>query len=222
MAKIVWGATGEKKYETGVDRGVLYLFGASNAYEPGVPWNGLSSVSETPEGAEPTDLYADNTKYATLISAETFKGTIEAYTYPEEFAKCDGSAAISEGIYVGQQNRQKFALSYRTGVGSDTSSDITANYKLHIVYGCTCSVSERTYETVNDSPDAITFSWEYSSVPVNVTGYKPTSIITIDSAKVGQAKMALIEDKLYGTEEGEPTLLLPDEILSLIATVEGP
>lgn len=217
MARLQWGATGEKKYETGVDRGVLFVAGDDGTYNPGVAWNGLSSVSETPEGAEPTDLYADNIKYATLMSAETFKGTVEAYAYPEEFAQCDGSSMIAEGVYIGQQNRKKFAFSYRTGVGSDTNSDIETTYKIHIVYGCTCSVSERTYETVNDSPDAITLSWEYSSVPVNVTGHKATSVITIDSAKVGAANMKLIEDKLYGTESEEPTLLLPDEILELIA-----
>lgn len=215
MSKLQWDKVGEHFYETGVDHGVLYPMGAnSQTYEKGVAWNGLTAVTESPEGAELTPLYADNIKYLNLVSAEDFKATIEAYTYPDEFEVCDGSASLAAGIKIGQQARKPFAFSYRTKVGNDLNPEL--GYKIHIVYGATASPSERAYETVNDSPDAITFSWEISTIPVEVTGFKPTAHIEIDSTKVDASKLALIEAKLYGSETEEPTLLMPDEIVALI------
>ena len=197
-----WDQTGEKKYENGISKGVLYKKDATSGKWIGVPWNGLTSVTESPEGAEKTDLYADNIKYASMRSAETFGGTIEAYTYPEEFETCDGSASFGGGkITVGQQVREPFRLCYRTEQGNDEDGS-KFGYKLHLVYGCTCSPSEKAYETVNDSPDAITFSWEFDTTPVDVTGYKQTSLIIIDSTKftttAEQAILAEIEEILYG------------------------
>lgn len=222
---LVWDDTGKKIYENGVSRGVLYVKNSDGTYKDGVAWNGLTAVTESPDGAEPTDLYADNIKYASMLSAETFGATIEAYTYPDEFAECDGSASIATGVYVGQQPRTPFAFCYRTEVGSDSYAAGAENhYKIHIVYGATASPSEKNYETINDSPDAITFSWEVNTTPVNVTDKKPTANVVIDCAKLTDAQRKLIEDTLYGTDAGEggtpaataPTLLLPDEIVSLL------
>ena len=218
MSKIVWDAVGEHIFETGVRNGVLYLKDAQGAYSTGVAWNGLTSVSESPEGAEPTDLYADDIKYLTLMSAENFKATIEAYTYPDEFAECDGSATIADGVTIGQQSRKPFGLCYRTAIGNDTDGN-EHGYKLHIVYGCQASPSEKQYSTINDSPEAITFSWEVSTTPVNVNGKKPTATLIIDSTKADKTKLTALEDILYGSESVEPRLPLPDEIATLMTTV---
>ena len=218
MAKIVWDAIGDHTFETGVRNGVLYLKDAQGAYNNGVAWNGLTSVSESPEGAEPTDLYADDIKYLTLMSAENFKATIEAYTYPVEFEECDGSATIAKGVVIGQQSRKPFGLCYRTAIGNDTDGN-EHGYKLHIVYGCQASPSEKQYSTINDSPEAITFSWEVSTTPVNVTGKKPAATLIIDSTKADKSKLTALEAILYGSEEKEPRLPLPDEIATLMTTV---
>ena len=218
MSKIVWDAIGDHTFETGVRNGVLYLKDAQGAYNTGVAWNGLTSVSESPEGAEPTDLYADDTKYLTLMSAENFKATIEAYTYPVEFEECDGSATIAKGVVIGQQSRKPFGLCYRTAIGNDTDGN-EHGYKLHIVYGCQASPSEKQYSTINDSPEAITFSWEVNTTPVNVNGKKPTATLIIDSTKADKAKLTALEAILYGSESTEPRLPLPDEIATLMTTV---
>ena len=218
MSKIVWDAIGEHTFETGVRNGVLYLKDAEGAYNTGVAWNGLTSVSESPEGAEATDLYADDIKYLTLMSAENFKATIEAYTYPVEFEECDGSATIANGVVIGQQSRKPFGLCYRTAIGNDTDGN-EHGYKLHIVYGCQASPSEKQYSTINDSPEAITFSWEVNTTPVNVNGKKPTATLIIDSTKADKAKLTALEAILYGSEEQEPRLPLPDEIATLMTTV---
>lgn len=215
MSKIVWDAVGEHIFETGVRNGVLYLKDAQGAYSTGVAWNGLTSVSESPEGAEPTDLYADDIKYLTLMSAENFKATIEAYTYPPEFEECDGSASIANGVVIGQQARKPFGLCYRTSIGNDTDGN-EHGYKLHIVYGCLASPSEKQYSTINDSPEAITFSWEVSTTPVNVAGKKATATLIIDSTKADKAKLTALEGILYGSETEEPRLPLPDEIATLM------
>ena len=217
MSKIVWDAIGEHTFETGVRNGVLYLQGAEGTYNKGVAWNGLTSVSESPEGAEATDLYADDIKYLTLMSAENFKATIEAYTYPVEFEECDGSATIAKGVVIGQQPRKPFGLCYRTAIGNDTDGN-EHGYKLHIVYGCQASPSEKQYSTINDSPEAITFSWEVNTTPVNVNGKKPTATLIIDSTKADKAKLTALEAILYGSEESEPRLPLPDEIATLMTT----
>ena len=217
MSKIVWDAVGEHIFETGVRNGVLYLKDENGAYNTGVAWNGLTSVSESPEGAEPTDLYADDIKYLTLMSAENFKATIEAYTYPVEFEECDGSATIANGVVIGQQARKPFGLCYRTAIGNDTDGN-EHGYKLHIVYGCQASPSEKQYSTINDSPDAVTFSWEVSTTPVNVNGKKPTATLIIDSTKADKAKLTALEAILYGAESTEPRLPLPDEIATLMTT----
>ena len=218
MSKIVWDAIGEHTFETGVRNGVLYLKDADGAYNTGVAWNGLTSVSESPEGAEATDLYADDIKYLSLMSAENFKATIEAYTYPVEFEECDGSATIAKGVVIGQQSRKPFGLCYRTSIGNDTDGN-EHGYKLHIVYGCQASPSEKQYSTINDSPEAITFSWEVNTTPVNVTGKKPTATLIIDSTKADKAKLTALEAILYGSEQTEPRLPLPDEIATLMTTV---
>lgn len=218
MSKIVWDAIGEHTFETGVRNGVLYLKDVDGAYNTGVAWNGLTSVSESPEGAEATDLYADDIKYLTLMSAENFKATIEAYTYPVEFEECDGSATIANGVVIGQQSRKPFGLCYRTAIGNDTDGN-EHGYKLHIVYGCQASPSEKQYSTINDSPEAITFSWEVNTTPVNVTGKKPTATLIIDSTKADKAKLTALEAILYGSESTEPRLPLPDEIATLMTTV---
>ena len=216
MTKLIWDKSGERLFETGVDHAVLYTYNnTTKEYDPGVVWNGITGVTNSPDGAEPTDLWADNIKYATLRSAETFGATIEAYTYPDEFAECDGSAVPIEGVYIGQQSRKTFGFCYRTKVGDDTDTD-ASKYKIHVIYNATASPSERSYETVNDSPDAITFSWEVTTTPVNITGYKPTSEIVIDAWKLPENKLALLENKLYGSASSEATLPEPDELLSLI------
>lgn len=215
MAKLVWDATGERKYETGVRNGVLYVMGEGGTYPKGVAWNGLTAVTESPSGAEATALYADDTKYLNLISAEEFGATIEAYTYPDEFAECDGSATLAAGVTIGQQPRKTFGMSYRTVYGNDVNNE-SYGYKLHLIYGAVAAPSEKAYATINDSPEAITFSWEVKTTPVNVTGHKPTASLTIDSTKVDKAKLTKIEDILYGSAEGEARLPLPDEIIQII------
>lgn len=215
MAKLVWDESGKRVYETGVRNGVLYVQGENGQYQQGVAWNGLTAVTESPSGAEPTALYADDIKYLELFSAEEFGATVEAYTYPEEFEACDGSASLGEGITIGQQDRKAFGLCYRTVVGNDVKGN-EHGYKIHLVYGAKAKPSEKAYATVNDSPEAVTFSWEVTTTPVNVAGFKPTASVTIDSTKMQPEKLKLIEDKLYGTETQEPTLLLPDEIKALI------
>ena len=217
MSKIVWDAVGEHIFETGVRNGVLYLKDETGAYNTGVAWNGLTSVSESPEGAEATDLYADDVKYLTLMSAENFKATIEAYTYPPEFEECDGSVSIATGVVIGQQTRKPFGLCYRTSIGNDTDGN-EHGYKLHIVYGCQASPSEKQYSTINDSPEAITFSWKVNTTPVNVNGKKPTATLIIDSTKADKAKLTALEAILYGSEQSEPRLPLPDEIATLMTT----
>ena len=215
MSKLVWDTTGERYYETGVKKGVLYVQTAG-AYPKGVAWNGLTAVTESPSGAEATALYADDIKYLNLMSNEEFGATIEAYTYPDEFAACDGSAALVDGVMIGQQKRSAFGLCYRTAIGNDTDGS-DYGYKLHLVYGCQAAPSEKGYATINDSPEAITFSWEVTTTPVEVTGHKPTSCITIDSTKVEPGKLAALEKVLYGDTDIEPRLPLPDEITSIMA-----
>lgn len=215
MPKIEWDKTGERYYETGVSKGVLYPM-ASGTYGKGVAWNGLTNVSESPEGAEATALYADNIKYLNLLSNEEFKATIEAYTYPDEFAECNGEKALVEGVNVGQQKRKAFGLSYQTKVGNDVDSDL--GYKIHLVYNCLAAPSEKAYATVNDSPEAITFSWEVSTTPVEVPGMKPTALLTIDSTKVDAAKLVELEKILYGDETNEPKLPTPAEVATLFNT----
>jgi len=214
MSKLVWDKTGERFYETGVNQGVLYLRGEDGTYSNGVAWNGLISVTESPSGAEVTPLYADNIKYLNLMSAEEFGATIEAYTYPDEFAQCDGSAEIAPGVMIGQQNRKVFGLSYKTTLGNDVDGN-DHGYKLHIIYGALAAPSEKGYSTINDSPEAITFSWEITTTPVSVTGFKPTASIVIDSTKVDATDLEALEEILYGTIDNDPYLPLPDEISSL-------
>jgi hypothetical protein len=214
MSKLVWDQTGERLYETGVRNGVLYI-PTAGVYSKGVAWNGLTAVTESPSGAEATPLYADDIKYLNLMSTEEFGATIEAYTYPDEFAECDGSAALVDGVYIGQQARKTFGLCYRTTLGNDVDGN-DYGYKLHIIYGCLAAPSEKGYATINDSPEAITFSWEVTTTPVNVTGAKPTASITIDSTKADATKLAALEDILYGSESEEARLPLPDEIKTLM------
>ena len=216
MSKLVWDKTGERLYETGVKQGVLYPMSAKGTYDLGVAWNGLTAVTESPSGAEPSPLYADDIKYLNLISNEEFGGTIEAYTYPDEFAQCDGSASLVEGVIIGQQPRKTFGLCYRTTLGNDVVMN-DYGYKLHLVYGALAAPSEKAYATINDSPEAITFSWEFSTTPVAVAGHKPTSCITIDSTKCDAEKLAALEAILYGSDEEEPRLPLPDEIKTLMS-----
>lgn len=219
MARLVWDKTGEHLYETGVDHGVLYFPDQTGAYKNGVAWNGLISVSESPSGAEATGQYADNIKYLNLISAEEFGATIEAYTYPEEFEACNGNKELVDntGVYVGQQSRSVFGFCYRTMIGNDTDGQ-DHGYKLHLVYGCQVSPSEKAYQTINDSPEALTFSWELSTTPVNVTGKKPTALLVIDSTKIDNTKLAKIEAKLYGDETSTGAVLpTPDEIAEILS-----
>ena len=218
MSKLVFDKTGERFYETGVSHGVLYVQDESGEYPRGVVWNGLTNVTESPSGAEATPLYAGNIKYLQLISAEEFGATIEAYTYPEEFEACDGSAALDEegGIIIGQQDRKSFGMSYRTIIGNDVRGD-NLGYKIHIIYGATAAPSEKAYQTVNDSPEAITFSCELTTIPVEVTGHKPTATLVIDSTKVKAATLAKIEEKLYGGASTQATLPLPDEIITMLS-----
>ena len=213
MAVLTWDQTGEKLYETGVQKGVLYPMDGA-VYGKGVAWNGLTAVNETPSGAESTKLYADDIKYLDIRSAEEFGATIEAYSSPEEFDACDGTAELADGVNIGQQNRKGFGFCYRSTIGNDTEYN-NYGYKLHIIYGLTASPSERSYSTVNDSPEAATLSWEVSSTPVNVAGFKPTSIVTINSKKINAEALKEIEDALYGTAEAEPKILLPDEIKAI-------
>lgn len=213
--ELVWDKQGEKIYETGVSKGVLYPFNTTTKkYSNGVVWNGLTQVSENPSGAEATALYADNIKYLNLQSAEEFGATVEAYTYPDEFAACNGEADLGTGVQVGQQKRNQFALCYQTKIGTD--EDAEAGYKIHIVYNCLAAPSEKAYATVNDSPEAITFSWEISTTPVECKGFKPTATLVIDSTKVDADKLTTIKNRLYGTAESEPTLLLPNDVLAII------
>lgn len=216
MAKLTWDETSKRLYETGVRQGVLYPQDNSGAYPKGVAWNGLTAITESPSGAEETALWADDIKYLSLRSAEEFGATIEAYTYPDEFAICDGSAELTTGVIVGQQPRKPFGLCYRTVLGNDTELD-AHGYKLHLIYGATASPSERAYQTVNDSPEAITFSWEMTTVPVAVKDARPTACVTIDSTKVDSEKLKALEKVLYGDENAEARLPLPDEIKTLLA-----
>lgn len=215
MAKIVWDQAGERFYETGVKNGVLYVFDKS-AYTKGVAWNGLTAVTESPSGAEASPLYADDIKYLNLMSNEEFGGTIEAYTYPDEFKACNGEADLADGVTISAQTRKPFGFCYRTTLGNDTDGN-DYGYKLHLVYGAQAAVSEKAYATINDSPEAITFSWEFTTTPVAVAGHKPTACVTIDSTKADPTKLAALEAKLYGTESEEPTLPMPDEIATMMA-----
>ena len=215
MAKLIWDNTGDRLYETGVKQGVLYVRDTKGEYPQGVAWNGLTAVTESPSGAEATPLYADDIKYLNLMSAEEFGATIEAYTYPDEFMECDGSASLVDGVTIGQQSRKTFGLCYRTTLGNDVDGN-DYGYKLHIIYGALAAPSEKAYATINDSPEAITFSWEVSTTPVNVTGMKPTSCITIDSTKADKEKLTALEAILYGSESEEARLPLPDEIKTLM------
>jgi hypothetical protein len=214
MAALVWDSVGDRFYETGVDHGVLYIPDANGSYDVGVSWNGLTTVTESPSGAEPNAQYADNIKYLNLISVEEFGATIEAFTYPPEFAEFDGLGVPQPGIYIGQQPRKTFGLSYRTRIGNDVDGD-SHGYKLHLVYGCIATPSEKAYNTVNDSPEAIAFSWDISTTPVPVTGYKPTSLVVVDSTTVSGGLSAL-EDELYGNGANEARLPLPDEVITLL------
>ena len=216
MAKIVWDQSGQRLYETGVKMGVLYVQDSSGAYPKGVAWNGLTAVNETPSGAEATPLYADDIKYLNLRSAEDFGATIEAYMYPEEFEQCDGSAELAPGVKIGQQARNAFGLCYRTVLGNDIAGN-DFGYKLHIIYGATAAPSEKSYSTINDSPEAITFSWEVNCTPVEIDGFKPTASLIIDSTKVDAEKLAALEAKLYGSESEEAQLPLPAEIAQMFA-----
>ena len=217
---LVWDQEGQHFYETGVSNGVLWVWDPtlnSNAggWKDGVAWNGLTNVSEKPSGAEATALYADNIKYLNLLSAEEFACTIEAYTYPDEFAECDGSVSLTTGVTIGQQKRQKFCFSYQTKIGNDTDGN-DKGYKIHIVYGCFAAPTEKGYSTINDSPEAITFSWEVSTTPIEVSGYKPTAILTIDSTKVAEEKMTLVKNALYGSSTNNSTLKTPAQIVQII------
>lgn len=216
MSKLVWDQTGERLYETGVKQGVLYVQDATGAYPKGVAWNGLTAVTESPSGAEATPLYADDIKYLNLLSAEEFGATIEAYMYPDEFKACNGEAELATGVSLGQQKRSAFGLCYRTTIGNDVDGN-DHGYKLHIIYGALAAPSEKAYSTINDSPEAITFSWEVTTTPVAVNGFKPTASVTIDSTKVDAEKLAALEAVLYGTESEEAKLPLPDEIATMMA-----
>lgn len=219
MAKLVWDKTGERLYETGVRQGVLYPQSAGGEYPEGVAWNGLTAVTESPSGAEATPLYADDIKYLTLMSVEEFGATIEAYTYPEEFAECNGEAELTAGVTIGQQKRKTFGMSYKTVIGNDVDGN-NHGYKLHIIYGAMAAPSEKAYATINDSPEAITFSWEVTTTPVSVPGFEPTASITIDSTKVDKSKLTALENVLYGSESEAAKLPLPDEIATLMAPGE--
>lgn len=219
MSKLVWDQTGQRFYETGVKMGVLYVQ-ENGVYPKGVAWNGLTAVTESPSGAEAIPLYADDIKYLNLMSAEEFGATIEAYTYPDEFAACDGSTPIVAGVYAGQQARKTFGLCYRTALGNDADG-VDHGYKLHLIYGALAAPSEKAYASQNDSPEAITFSWEISTTPVAVAGLKPTATITIDSTKVDKDKLAALEAVLYGSDSEEARMPLPDEIKTLMTAAEG-
>ena len=219
MSKLVWDVVGERLYETGVSKGVLYPQ-VSGAYPKGVAWSGLTNVTETASGAEATPLYADNIKYLNLMSVEELGGTIEAYTAPDEFGPCDGTAKLIEGVTVGQQARQQFGFSYQTVLGNDTETN-NHGYKIHLVYGALASPTERSYATVNDSPEAMTMSWEFSTTPVSVKGFEPTALVVIDSTKVNAEKLKAFEAILYGSEEAEARLPLPDEVATLLGNQQA-
>lgn len=222
--KLQWDKVGERLYETGIDRTVLFVMSGSE-YQKGVAWNGMTGLDENPTGADPSPLYADNTKYLSLMSAEEFGGTISAYTYPEEFEACEGSVSISKGVNVGQQTHVPFGLSYRTMIGNDTEGQ-DHGYLIHFVYGATASPSSKSYRTVNDNPDAITFSWEFTTTPVEITKdvggkkLKPTATMTVNSTRISEAALKKIEDAIYGTEDDEPKMLLPDDIIEIINSVD--
>lgn len=219
MSKISWDAAGERLYETGVSKPVLYPQNADGTYPLGVGWNGMSNFTESPSGAEPTPVYANNSKYLTLVSLEEFGGSLEAYTYPDEFAACDGSSELVAGVYAGQQSRKPFGLCYRTEIGSDTEAPGVAGYKLHLIYGATASPSEKAYQTINDNPEAIAMSWEIATTPVAVAGMKPTASLVIDSTKVDAGLLAALEVILYGadgTPGTAPRLPLPNEVKTLM------
>lgn len=215
MSKLVWDQSGKRLYETGVDHGVLYPIQTGGVYSKGVAWNGLTAVTESPSGADVNDIYADNMKYLGLVGAEKFGATVEAYTYPDEFAECDGSVELVKGATIGQQNRKVFGMVYRTVIGNDVDGN-EHGYKLHLIYGATAAPSEKAYNTINEDPEAITFSWELSTTPVNVTGHKPTASLTIDSTKADPTKLAELEKILFGDTETEPRLPLPDEIAQFL------
>ena len=215
MAKLVFDAVGSRFFETGVKNGVLFVQGVNGEYENGVVWNGLTAVTASPSGAEATPLYADDMKYVVLYSTEEFGATIEAYTYPEEFEQCDGSAQLGQGVTIGQQQRKSFGLVYKTVIGNDVQGQ-DLGYKIHIIYGAKAAPSEKAFATINDSPEAVTFSWEVSTVPVPVEGHRPTSTLVIDSTKVDAEKLAAIEAKLFGSESEESTLPLPNEIANML------
>lgn len=215
MSKLVWDQSGKHLYETGVDHGVLYPIQTGGVYSKGVAWNGLTAVTESPSGADVNDIYADNMKYLGLVGAEKFGATVEAYTYPDEFAECDGSVELVKGATIGQQNRKVFGMVYRTVIGNDVDGN-EHGYKLHLIYGATAAPSEKAYNTINEDPEVITFSWELSTTPVNVTGHKPTASLTIDSTKADPTKLAELEKILFGDTETEPRLPLPDEIAQLL------
>ena len=219
MSRLIWDATGEKYYEMGTKSGVLYPMGSDGHYENGVAWNGLTAVTESPSGAEETKLYADDIKYASLRSAEDYGYTIESYTYPPEWEPCDGSAQVAKGVTIGQQKRKSFGFSWVTTVGNDISDE--AGQKIHIAWNSTASPSEKSYATINDSPDAITFSWECTTSPVEVSGHRPTAHMEIDCAKLKAATVKAVQDKLWGTDNAEPTLPSPDELIKLITESEG-
>lgn len=214
MSRIVWDATGERLYETGVKNCVLYVQ-ENGVYNKGVPWNGITSIDESPSGAEATPLYADDIKYLNLQSAEEFGASVEAYTYPDEFAECDGSSVIAPGVTIGQQSRKPFGLCYKTTVGNDTDGN-DHGYKLHLIYGALAAPSEKAYATINDSPEAISFSWEISTTPVNVSGFKPTASLIVDSTQTSASALSALEDVLYGTASTNPRLPFPDEVAALM------
>lgn len=215
MAKLVWDQAGQKFFETGVSNGVLYVSDGQGGYLNGVAWNGLTSVAENPSGAESNPIYADNIKYLNIISAEEFGATIEAYTYPDEFMECDGSAQVVDGVNIGQQARKSFGISYRTRVGNDVAGD-NLGYKIHVIYNCQAAPSGKTYSTVNESPEAITFSWEVTTTPVPVEGFRPTATVVFDSTKLDAGKMAAIENALYGSSDTEAALPSIEELLALV------
>ncbi len=217
MAVLTWDDIGERYYETGVRNGVLYLLDAQGAYSTGVAWNGLTAINESHDGGEPNALYADDMKYLNLMSAEDFKATIEAYTYPDEFAECDGSASLAAGVTIGQQKRKAFGLSYQTRIGNDVDQT-DLGYKIHLVYGCMAAPTDKNYASINESPEAITFSWEVSTTPVDIPGHKPSATIVIDSTKADPDKLATLKGMLYGTANASAKLPTPQEIIDLFTT----
>jgi hypothetical protein len=216
MSKLVWDAVGERRFETGIDRGVLFIPNTSGVYDSGVAWNGLSKVTEKPTGASSNKQYADNQVYLNLVSTEQFEADLEAFTYPDEFGQCDGTAEPEPGVAIGQQSRKSFGLSYRTLVGNDVANT-DLGYKIHLVYGASAAPSQKDFQTVNDNPAAIAFSWSITTTPVAVTGYKPTATLTIDSTKVNATALQTLEDTIYGTAGQDPRLPTPDEVLAMFS-----